>query len=419
MSTSISYKVVFKGKEEKDTEVRRFAIEQDATSYSSLKERLILMFPALMNSEVLVTWTDADGDKVTIAGDEDLKIALHEMTGPVYKINLEVDQKKQKEKRIKEKKENMAGVIHLGVTCDGCEGPVVGSRFKCAVCPDYDLCSSCKAKDLHNIHNMVKMVAQAQDPLAQLGSLYRLMPEAQRNQAGGCKGRRGTQNMYRGHCSPFMGPAMANRCMNKQSCTKKPENKGAECTKENFKPQTSDAPQNGEEFFKMVGSFVADALLPFVVDMSEEVLAAGNKDESSGDVKNAQSEPPKDSEKVVEKDEKEAMDSEKEKPAQADAVEEGWTLYPTLPEKETSSTPTAADIPTSSASDKPTSSVSDKPASPASSEADDPIDPRLRVALEAMLNMGFTNEGGWLSSLIEAKGGDIGKVLDLMKPNKN
>lgn len=44
---------------------------------------------------------------------------------------------------------------HPGVTCDGCEGPVVGTRFKCSVCPDYDLCSTCQAQGKHTEHQLL------------------------------------------------------------------------------------------------------------------------------------------------------------------------------------------------------------------------------------------------------------------------
>ncbi|KAK6172612.1 hypothetical protein SNE40_016232 [Patella caerulea] len=46
------------------------------------------------------------------------------------------------------------GVLHPNVLCDGCEGKVYGVRFKCCVCPDYDLCSSCEGTGLHNQHDM-------------------------------------------------------------------------------------------------------------------------------------------------------------------------------------------------------------------------------------------------------------------------
>lgn len=47
-----------------------------------------------------------------------------------------------------------AGVKHTFVTCDGCkQSPLAGTRWKCADCPDYDLCSPCFMNDMHNVHH--------------------------------------------------------------------------------------------------------------------------------------------------------------------------------------------------------------------------------------------------------------------------
>ena len=41
----------------------------------------------------------------------------------------------------------VGGEFHVGIVCDGCEmNPIKGKRFKCLVCPDYDLCEKCKMK---------------------------------------------------------------------------------------------------------------------------------------------------------------------------------------------------------------------------------------------------------------------------------
>merc|ERR1719270_2235143 len=51
---------------------------------------------------------------------------------------------------------------HYGVTCDGCEmNPIIGNRYKCVVCDDYDLCESCHAAGQYPCaalkHNMMKI----------------------------------------------------------------------------------------------------------------------------------------------------------------------------------------------------------------------------------------------------------------------
>merc|ERR1712107_564052 len=64
------------------------------------------------------------------------------------------------------------------------------------------------------------------------------------------------------------------------------------------------------------------------------------------------------------------------------------------------------------------SKVSAEPQKVENSEQASPADPKIQVALRAMMNMGYTNEGGWLTMLLQDKDGDIGKVLDIIQPVK-
>ncbi|CAF1028659.1 unnamed protein product [Rotaria sordida] len=52
---------------------------------------------------------------------------------------------------------NQNTAIHIGIICDGCQGPVIGNRYKCMECIDYDLCQTCSNKNLHSEYNMLKL----------------------------------------------------------------------------------------------------------------------------------------------------------------------------------------------------------------------------------------------------------------------
>lgn len=48
---------------------------------------------------------------------------------------------------------------HTGVSCDNCSCyPIVGRRFKCAVCFDFDICENCEEKGVHNHHPMARFL---------------------------------------------------------------------------------------------------------------------------------------------------------------------------------------------------------------------------------------------------------------------
>jgi len=62
-------------------------------------------------------------------------------------------------------------VVHEGATCDNCNmNPIIGVRYRCQECYEYDLCEACEALNVHNAdHTLVKLRKPAAQNSAKRG----------------------------------------------------------------------------------------------------------------------------------------------------------------------------------------------------------------------------------------------------------
>jgi hypothetical protein len=63
--------------------------------------------------------------------------------------------------------------IHCNIVCDVCRDIIAGFRYKCMVCPDFDLCPGCEKQMKHAEHLVMRLTHKNADILPKI-SLFHL-----------------------------------------------------------------------------------------------------------------------------------------------------------------------------------------------------------------------------------------------------
>ncbi|RNA39566.1 sequestosome-1 isoform X1 [Brachionus plicatilis] len=413
------------------SEIRRFGIsaERYVNLYKRICEKIRVAYGSLINpnDEIKTYWIDEENDLVCFSTDEEANFAMEMQTAistsknmsssPLFKIYVGINRANEPSASSEEPQ------IHPGVVCDGCNGSIIGTRNRCTVCPDFDLCSACKNKDVHKEHEFIvfnKPVRQR----CPYGRQRRFFGNFNKN----CHNQRPSTSNTNTAQNPFS----------------------------NFFPFISNAVPmvNDPETLSKFGEHLKTFLDPFGIDVSYYIDSNQNKQS------NEQKKTDKEEKKCEEKapaEEPQTLSfqniSQNENETLIDLSKDDQKVklerclsndsLPTLSyEKLSTQTDTANTLESAANSLKDAldnhnlagypkmSSIEkeeeEKKKSETIQDAEEngfnvvDIEKEMKYikCVEQLTNMGYTDEAGWLSRLVIAKDGNINNVLDALQPSK-
>ncbi|XP_010622052.1 sequestosome-1 [Fukomys damarensis] len=316
-------------------------------------------------------------------------------------------------------------MVHPNVICDGCDGPVVGTRYKCSVCPNYDLCGVCEGKGIHREHSKVPLAS----PLEHF--------------AEGFAHSRWFRKLKHGHCrwpGWEMGPP--------GNWSPRPPRAGDARPSSGAEPASGPSEDPNVNFLKNVGESVAAALSPLGIEVDIDVEHGGKRsrltpvspespsmeDKGSSQPSSCSSEPsrPDSSGKgmaqaLAEQMRKIALEptGQPEEQMESDNCsggDEDWThlsskeVDPSTGELQSLQMPESEGPSSLDPSQQGPTGLKEAALYP---HLPPEADPRLIESLSQMLSMGFSDEGGWLTRLLQTKNYDIGAALDTIQYSKH
>ncbi|KAF6725515.1 Sequestosome-1 [Oryzias melastigma] len=428
---SVTVKAYLLGKDEQVKEIRRFPVDQDVScSFEYLSKKTAAVFSNLKNSSFSLFYKDEDGDLVAFSSDDELMMGLGCMKDSTFRLFIKEKKEHRRDFPLHALPPFMFGpppphggphapphgpppALHPNVTCDGCEGPVVGMRFKCSVCPDYDLCSTCQAQGKHTEHALLPIWHPLQ--WFPRGKWMKRMRHCMWNQ---------------------------NQNQNPNAAQQQEQQPGPSAPSSGNSGEPS-ASQASVDFLKNIGEGVAAMLSPLGIDVDIDVEHEGQRSKVT---------PPTQAgggDDNVEMEVSEGGSASAERSKASRDSDEEWThlsskevdpstgeLQSLEPKNHKCELPSGGQQgPPSGGQQGPPSGGQQGPPSggqqgPPSGGQQGPTglreaalyphlpqeaDPRLVESLAQMLSMGFTDEAGWLTRLLQAKNFDIGAALDAIQ----
>ncbi|XP_072120210.1 sequestosome-1 isoform X1 [Mobula birostris] len=434
---ALTVKAYLLGKDETNREIRRFAVDPGVSaSFAHLYHKVGSVFQTLRSDTFQMYYKDEEGDMIAFSSDEELSMALSYLQDTTFRIYI------KEKKEYKHGQDKAAGVVHPNIVCDACSGPVIGPRYKCSVCSDYDLCGSCKGKGFHKEHEMILL--QTPQCFHPFERIPRGMWFHKRRNGGPCRWAMAQDSF-----------AQIASCINKQ------QSPAAEPTPAEQGTATESLSQDKHvSYLQGVGRNVAAMLSPLGIDVDIDVEHGGQRFKAAGYSINSQAESAESGTcpdlltanqgeargtSSLEQSEAVLMDVEQSalnphssvdltpvqgesKSASVDSnSEEEWThlspkgVDPSTGELLSMQHLHLEEVQSSGLRPDPESyeqvstglrEAAEYPHLPQDAE------PRLIEALSQMLSMGFHDDEGWLTRLLQAKQCDIGAALDAMQPAK-
>lgn len=470
---AMTVKAYLIGKEDQPKEIRRFAIDVDvSTSFEYLNRKVADVFSNLRHVTYQMFYKDEDGDMIAFSSDDELIMGLSCVKDDTFRLF------------IKEKKEHrrdfplhafpggvppfafppppgaphmgppphgppphhggppphhgVPPMVHPNVTCDGCEGPVAGTRFKCTVCPDYDLCSPCQAKGLHKEHALLPIWHP-------LHNMFEWFPRGKwMRKMRHCMWA-GAQNQQQSQAQTQATPGTSGSQPNCQPGQAAPD--GSQIP---TGPGSSSEAQANMDYLKNIGEGVAAMLSPLGIDVDIDVEHEGRRAKVTPSA--TPTPPPSGGPPSTGSNRGEGRTEEpgaKDRDMEVEALsslgsvnggakgskdigsgDEEWTH---LSSKEVD--PSTGELQSLRVGEEgaPDPDAPGSLSAPPSQGQQGPsglreaalyphlprdADPRLVESLAQMLSMGFQDENGWLTRLLHAKDFDIGAALDSIHYSK-